>query len=141
MSFLQKLMSYKPYRKQADKKQQVPQETQVPVYMRDEGDFVNVFPVVSGGDEESADVSKWEMAEVLSHRNKTVVSKKSSAVSDGRLAKIRCYQHKSLSKATTIEDTRTCMEDSKELEKYDDKRSRILKGSHRRKYVDFDLDQ
>ncbi|GAV56356.1 hypothetical protein ZYGR_0BB01330 [Zygosaccharomyces rouxii] len=142
MSFFQKLISFKPNKKQAIK-QQPSEDANQRLYIRDEEDFVHVYPSLSAptdianGDEESADVSKWEMAEIFSQRNKVVVTKNSDKAKDATLERLRRYANRpnTLTRATVTADTRPCMEDSRELEKFDDKRNRVIKGSRRRKYL------
>lgn len=156
MSFFQKLLSF------TSNKRQVAQEQASDVCTRDEDDFVHICPALSassfaaaasvgsGGyadnaneEEESADISKWEMAEILNQRNKNIHIKKDNVKSqEETLERLRYYQDRStgrLKKATVTEDPRPCMEDSRELEMFDDKKNRILKGSQRRKYLSYEF--
>lgn len=145
MSFFQKLLSF------TSNKRQVVQEQASDVRTKDEEDFVHIYPALSASnfatgaseDEESADISKWEMAEVLNRRNKNILIKKDSTKrQEDTLERLRRYQDRptgSLKKATVTEDPRPSMEDSRELEMFDDKKNRILKGSQRRKYLPYDF--
>lgn len=141
MSFFQKLISFKSNKKQRIQ-QQATEDADERLYTRDEEDFVHIYPSLNapidsaGGDEESVDISKWEMAEVLSQRNKVMVTKDNEKTRQDTLERLRRYANRpnTLERATVTGDTRPCMEDSSELEKYDDKRNRAIKISRRRKY-------
>ncbi|CAR29966.1 hypothetical protein ZYGR_0AD06570 [Zygosaccharomyces rouxii] len=142
MSFFQKLISFKPNKKQGIQ-QQASEDANKCLYTRDEEDFVHIYPSLScsngvaNEDEESVDISKWEMAEILNQGNKIVVTKNNNKTKEDTLERLRRYRDRpsSSTRATVTEDTRPCMEDSRELEMFDDKRNRVTKGSRRRKYL------
>lgn len=156
MSFIQKLISLKSSRKQSVQKP-ASEAANRDVYTKDEEDFVHIYPSLSGSstdgassnvgghgngnsnnaDEENADISKWEMAEVLSERNKVIVDKTENKNKEETLERLRRHVDRpdTLARATVTADTRPCMEDSLELEKFDDKAHRVIKGSQRRKYL------
>ncbi|QLQ78492.1 hypothetical protein HG537_0A07390 [Torulaspora globosa] len=142
MSFLMRLFS---------RRQHKSRESQGNVANRvcthEEGDFVHVSlsaPVKSQRpemEEEDADVSSWEMAQVLGRRPATVAGRRPATMSSldahRRLGKRRDLSGRKSANVvrkqeTTVEEL-YCMDDPAELDMFDDKRNRIIKRSHRRK--------
>lgn len=112
------------------------------VFTHEDGEFVNIChsKMQESERDEDADVSKWEMAQVLGNRpNATIVSQKPrigstmDAKVQATLRQLQKYkQSTSLQAVTPVADNGYVMEDSVELDMFDDKRNRIIKRSHRR---------
>lgn len=137
MSFILKLFSHKSSSK--SKQQACPVNI---VYTQEDGEFVNICHsrTYEPEDEEAADISKWEMAKILGRGQNTIVSRTAGGSSiEGKvqdsLKKLRNKPSSSqelANRAKPLEKT-YCIEDSTELDMFDDKRNRILKRSNRRK--------
>ncbi|QLL33855.1 hypothetical protein HG536_0F01800 [Torulaspora globosa] len=117
------------------------------VHTHEEGEFVHVSlsaPAKSKrpeAEEEDADVSSWEMAQVLGRRPAAVVGRRPATMSSldahKKQAKRRDLTGRKSANVSrpgerAVEELH-CMEDSAELDMFDDKRNRIIKRSHRRK--------
>lgn len=156
MSFIIKLFNKKKQsqatlqqqQQQQKEKQQNQQQQQLEyvkttedLYTQDADGFVNICRSTSNcTDEDSVDISKWEMAKVLgSNRNQALSPKNSKGPID-----VSHLTTKSGVAAKKMEgvvgrvkpfeaNEELFMEDSLELDMYDDKRNRIIKRSNRRK--------
>lgn len=110
------------------------------VHTHEEGEFVHVSlsaPAKPETEEEDADVSRWEMAQVLGRRPAAVGRRPAtmSSLDAHKKAKRRDLGRKSanVSRAAERAEELYCIEDPAELDMFDDKRNRIIKRSHRRK--------
>lgn len=141
MSFLLKLFSHQSSSKSKQQQQQQACPVNI-VYTHEDGEFVNICHsrTYEPEDQDSADISKWEMAKILGRKQNTIVSRTAGGSSiEGKVQEsLKKSHNKPFSsqglgnKAKPVENT-YCMEDSREMDMFDDKRNRILKRSNRRK--------
>lgn len=124
MSFIARLFSRK------QQKSQQPNSTRA-VYTHEEGDFVHINSVRTADNDadEEADVSKWEMAQVLGRFDPSVEHK------DEKMPRFQAYR--AVKSTPSIReryvDDRYVIEEPSELDMFDDKLNRVLKRSHRRR--------
>lgn len=110
----------------------------------EEGEFVHVnvlAPRETHQEEEDADVSSWEMAQVLGRRAAAVVGLRPTTVPSLRVRTVKkssatrsnAPSNNASSRVANQSEDLDSMQDSLELDMFDDKRNRILKRSHRRR--------
>lgn len=134
MSFIAKLFGRRQQRPQQAGKTRA-------VYTHEDGEFVHVSHVgtrESDADDE-ADVSKWEMAQVLGHLD-VKVEQKMAKLRDIKTKRRQQQQQPPAAAAVAAPapsqryvDDRYVIEDPSELDMFDDKLNRVIKRSHRRK--------